>query len=85
MKVSLDDPIEEQVPEYTAQFCSECEKWIYVADGPFAENDRTKPMMGDLHYQTFHPDADQFKYMFWNEKPVAATVYLQPMDDIDAS
>ena len=39
---------------YTARLCTICNEWVYVADGPFAENDRTKTLADTQHYKEVH-------------------------------
>ncbi len=65
---------------YTTRRCPECETWVYVDDGPFAENDPTKTVADWLHWERLHLDeADRasaigFPYFNFNETPVEATI-----------
>jgi hypothetical protein len=42
---------------YNARQCPECKVWVYTADGPFAEGDRTKTVADANHWEREHPDA----------------------------
>jgi hypothetical protein len=69
---------------YTARQCTVCHKWIYVDNGPFAEDgDRTKTLADAEHYEAEHATADDytdanggrvfgFPYMAYNIKTVQA-------------
>jgi len=62
---------------YTARRCPDCEVWVYVADGPFAEGDRTKTLADADHYERHHQPAPVegafgFPYFDWNTETVQA-------------
>lgn len=64
---------------FEARYCPECDAWIYTADGPFAEDDRTKTVADYIHWAVEHsldlPDADDFFPFFdWNDKTVTAEI-----------
>ena len=65
---------------YTARQCPECDTWVYVDDGPFAENDPTKTVADWRHWERLHLyEADQgdaigFPYFNFNETPVEAMI-----------
>lgn len=66
-------------PEYTARQCTVCSKWVYCADGPFAEGDRTKTLadvnhLNDEHGDVFKREGERvwsFPFMYWNDKAIA--------------
>lgn len=78
------DPIETRTvwaEPYTARQCPECETWVYVADGPFAEGDPTKTLADTLHWERLHLEkspATSFgrPYFYFNETPVEATLEI---------
>jgi hypothetical protein len=65
---------------YDACQCPRCEAWIYVADGPFAEQDPTKEMATWLHWRDEHLTDEErtetraigFPLFDYNEQPVEA-------------
>lgn len=65
----------EDAPPFTAQHCPECGEWIFVALGPYAEGDCTKPQRGYEHMHRMHPeliDNDMYPWMEYNEDTVGA-------------
>lgn len=69
--------VEVHAPAFTARQCPACDTWVYVADGPFAEGDPTKPLAGAMHYDLWHATAEDrgrvgIPYMRWNTEPVRA-------------
>ena len=70
---------------YMARQCPECKLWIFVDDGPFAENDRTKTLADVQHWEAEHVKPEDYThvrgarvlgipYMHWNEDTVEAVV-----------
>lgn len=47
---------EKLAQEFQAEYCDECETWIFVDAPPFGEGDRTKPIRGQLHMAKYHPE-----------------------------
>ena len=67
---------------YDARLCPVCETWIYVADGPFAEGDPTKPLADFNHWRREHATEEEkipgatvtFPFFDYNDEPVEAVV-----------
>lgn len=64
---------------WTARQCPTCGVWVYVADGPFAEDDPTKSLTDWFHWRDEHlPDEDRgavaigFPFFMYNDQPVDA-------------
>jgi hypothetical protein len=60
---------------YTSRQCPVCKVWVYCADGPFAENDRTKTLADWEHWEKHHAasaprDRLGFPFFPWNEASV---------------
>jgi hypothetical protein len=62
---------------YTARQCPVCKVWVYCADGPFAEGDRTKTLADWHHWEANHLDPAEatamaigFPMFMWNDGPV---------------
>lgn len=60
---------------YTSRQCPTCKVWVYCADGPFAEGDRTKTLADWEHWEKHHlatsvRDPLGFPFFPWNEASV---------------
>lgn len=74
---------------YDARQCPECGVWVYTADGPFAENDRTKTEADWLHWRDEHgsggddeiaPGVIGFPFFRYNDEPVQAVKEHRELD-----
>ena len=64
---------------FTARYCDECDTYIYVAGGPFADDDPTCTLADGIHWEIAHGlDYPEYEigipFMFWNEKTVQAEI-----------
>jgi hypothetical protein len=58
---------------YDAKQCPICQTWVYVARGPFAENDRSKPIADFEHYEREHATPADY-----STSPTSAVVFGIP-------
>lgn len=73
---------------YDARLCPECGVWVYTADGPFAEGDRTKTEADWLHWRDEHlteadrisPSVIGFPFFTYNDGPVHAVKEHRELD-----